>query len=77
MEMTRRFKIAERRRLSLSGGSLEGRVSLRYAAAVPAAPAYRFTVENSVYLAPQFIAAHRHAMLLRLIAECEARATAR
>ena len=45
-----------------------------YAGAYRARPAYRFSVENSIYVAPE---AHRRgigrALLERLIAECEAR----
>ena len=45
-----------------------------YAGAYRARPAYRFSVENSIYVAPE---AHRRgigrALLDRLIAECEAR----
>src|SRR5437763_8627410 len=74
-EMTRRF------RALIDGGfpyfvaSLDGRVvGYAYAAAYRPRPAYRFTVENSVYLAP---AIHRRGfglqLLQRLIAECEAR----
>jgi phosphinothricin acetyltransferase len=74
-EMTRRFK-------SLMDGShpylvavLEGRViGYAYAGPYRPRPAYRFTVENSVYLAPSI---HRRGiglqLLQRLIAECETR----
>ena len=55
--------------------ALEGRViGYAYAGAYRPRPAYRFTVENSVYLQP---AIHRRGiglqLLQRLIAECEAR----
>src|SRR5436309_3588403 len=74
-EMTRRF------RALIDGGfpyfvaSLDGRVvGYAYAGAYRPRPAYRFTVENSVYLEP---AIHRLGiglqLLQRLIAECEAR----
>ncbi len=74
-EMTRRFA-------SLMDGGypyfvavLEGRViGYAYAGPYRPRPAYRFTVENSVYLQP---AIHRRGigaqLLQRLIAECEAR----
>src|SRR4030081_1999461 len=74
-EMTRRF------RSLMDGGypyflaSLEGRViGYAYAGPYRPRPAYRFTVENSVYLAP---ATHRRGigtqLLQRLIEESEAR----
>ena len=54
-----------------SGGAVVG---YAYAGPYRARPAYRFSVENSVYVAPQ---AHRRGigrlLLARLIAECEAR----
>ena len=74
-EITRRFD-------GLKGGGfpyivavLEGRVvGYAYAGAYRPRPAYRFTVENSVYLNP---AVHRRGiglqLLQRLIAACEAR----
>ena len=74
-EMTRRFE-------SLMDGGypylvavLEGRViGYAYAGPYRPRPAYRFTVENSVYLQP---AIHRRGiglqLLQRLIGECEAR----
>jgi L-amino acid N-acyltransferase YncA len=73
-EMTRRFG-ADGRRLSLSRRALDGRViGYAYAGAYRPRPAYRFTVENSVYLQP---AIHRRGiglqLLQRLIAESEAR----
>src|SRR3954466_13796868 len=74
-EMTRRFKAL------MDGGypylvvSLEGGViGYAYAGPYRPRPAYRFTVENSVYLRPSI---HRRGiglqLLRRLIAECEAR----
>src|SRR5439155_16481256 len=74
-EMTRRFG------LMVDGGfpyliaALEGRVvGYAYAGAYRPRPAYRFTVENSIYLQP---AIHRRGiglqLLQRLIAESEAR----
>ncbi|MCA6123515.1 N-acetyltransferase [Bradyrhizobium sp. WSM 1704] len=74
-EMTRRYHAL------LDGGFpylvavLDGRVAgYAYAGPYRPRPAYRFTVENSVYLDP---AAHRRGiglkLLQRLIAECEAR----
>ena len=74
-EMTRRFE-------SLTGGgfpylsaSVEGEViGYAYAGPYRPRPAYRFTVENSVYLKPSI---HRRGiglqLLQRLITECEAR----
>ena len=74
-EMARRFK-------ALTGGdfpyfvaALDGRViGYAYAGPYRPRPAYRFTVENSVYLQP---AIHRRGiglqLLRRLIAECETR----
>jgi L-amino acid N-acyltransferase YncA len=75
VEMTRRY------RALIDGGfpylvaTLDGAVvGYAYAGAYRPRPAYRFTVENSVYLAP---ATHRRGiglqLLQRLIAECEAR----
>jgi L-amino acid N-acyltransferase YncA len=74
-EMTRRF------RALIDGGfpyfvaTLDGRVvGYAYASAYRPRPAYRFTVENSVYLEP---ATHRRGiglqLLQRLITDCEAR----
>ena len=74
-EMTRRF------RALVDGGyphlvaTLDGEVAgYAYAGAYRPRPAYRFTVENSIYLDPAF---HRRgvgsALLERLVAECEAR----
>ena len=75
-EMTRAMRALARRRLSVSGrGEPTARVAgLCLCGPLPRAPAYRFSVENSVYVAPD---AHRRgigrALLERLIAECEAR----
>jgi phosphinothricin acetyltransferase len=74
-EMTRRFR-------SLSDGGfpyfvalLEGRVAgYAYAGPYRPRPAYRFTVENSVYLAP---ASHRRGIGLRLMQELIEACTAR
>jgi phosphinothricin acetyltransferase len=74
-EMTRRY------RALLDGGypyfvaELDGRIAgYAYAGAYRPRPAYRFTVENSIYLDPAF---HRRGiglvLLRRLIAECEVR----
>ena len=74
-EMTRRF------RALIDGGfpyfvaALDGQVvGYAYAGAYRPRPAYRFTVENSVYLQPTI---HRRGiglqLLQRLIGECEAR----
>ena len=74
-EMTRRF------RTLLDGGfpylvaAVEGRViGYAYAGPYRPRPAYRFTVENSIYLQPS---THRRGiglqLLQRLIPECEAR----
>jgi L-amino acid N-acyltransferase YncA len=74
-EMTRRY------RALMDGGYpyfvavLDSRVAgYAYAGAYRPRPAYRFTVENSIYLDPSF---HRRgigmALLQRLIVECEAR----
>src|SRR3981081_2209222 len=74
-EMTRRFKALMDGGFPYLVAALEGRV-IGYAYARPSRPrpSYRFTVENSVYLAP---AIHRRGigtqLLQRLIAECEAR----
>ena len=74
-EMTRRY------RALIDGGypyfvaMLDGRIAgYAYAGAYRPRPAYRFTVENSIYLDPSF---HRRGvgsrLLERLITECEAR----
>jgi L-amino acid N-acyltransferase YncA len=74
-EMTRRFGALIDGGFPYFAASFEGRVvGYAYAGAYRPRPAYRFTVENSVYLQP---AIHRRGiglqLLQRLIAECEAR----
>ena len=74
-EMTRRFGALMDGGFPYFVASLEGRViGYAYAGPYRPRPAYRFTVENSVYLRP---AIHRRGiglqLLQRLIAECEAR----
>jgi phosphinothricin acetyltransferase len=74
-EMTRRFQAlidgGFPYLVAVSDGSVVG---YAYASSYRPRPAYRFTVENSVYLRP---ALHRHGigrqLLERLITECEAR----
>ena len=74
-EMTRRFDALMDGGFPYLVAALEGRVvGYAYAGAYRPRPAYRFTVENSVYLEP---AIHRRGiglqLLQRLIAACEAR----
>jgi phosphinothricin acetyltransferase len=74
-EMTRRFKSLMDDSHPYLVAVLEGRViGYAYAGPYRPRPAYRFTVENSVYLAPSI---HRRGiglqLLQRLIAECETR----
>ncbi|MDO9062539.1 MAG: N-acetyltransferase family protein [Bradyrhizobium sp.] len=74
-EMTRRFDALMQGGFPYFAAALEGRVvGYAYAGAYRPRPAYRFTVENSVYLRPDI---HRRGiglqLLRRLIAECEAR----
>ena len=74
-EMTRRFDALMEGGFPYFTAALEGRVvGYAYAGAYRPRPAYRFTVENSVYLQP---AIHRRGvglqLLQRLIAECETR----
>jgi L-amino acid N-acyltransferase YncA len=74
-EMTRRFETLIDGGFPYIVAAIEGRVvGYAYAGAYRPRPAYRFTVENSVYLQP---AIHRRGigqqLLQRLIAECEAR----
>jgi L-amino acid N-acyltransferase YncA len=74
-EMTRRYGMLMEGGFPYFSAVLEGRViGYAYAGAYRPRPAYRFTVENSVYLQP---ASHRRGvglqLLQRLIAECEAR----
>ena len=73
-EMTRRFRTLRDGGFPYLVALLEGRVAgYAYAGPYRPRPAYRFTVENSVYLQP---AIHRRGigrqLLQRLIAECEA-----
>ena len=74
-EMTRRFVALTDGGFPYLVASLEERVvGYAYAGAYRPRPAYRFTVENSVYLLPSI---HRRGiglqLLQRLIAECEPR----
>jgi L-amino acid N-acyltransferase YncA len=74
-EMTRRFGVLMEGGYPYFVAAVEGRViGYAYAGAYRPRPAYRFTVENSVYLQP---AIHRRGiglqLLQRLIAECEVR----
>src|SRR6202040_3048519 len=74
-EMTRRFGVLMDGGFPYLVAALEGRVvGYAYAGAYRPRPAYRFTVENSVYLQP---AIHRRGiglqLMVRLIAECESR----
>jgi phosphinothricin acetyltransferase len=74
-EMTRRFQALTEGGFPYLAAVLEGRVAgYAYAGPYRPRPAYRFTVENSVYLQP---AIHRRGvglqLLQRLISECEAR----
>ena len=74
-EMTRRFGALMEGGFPYFSATIEGRViGYAYAGAYRPRPAYRFTVENSVYLQPS---THRRGvglrLLQRLIAECEAR----
>jgi L-amino acid N-acyltransferase YncA len=73
-EMTRRFAALNSGGFPYLVAALEGRViGYAYAGPYRPRPAYRFTVENSVYLAP---AIHRRGigtqLLRRLIVNCEA-----
>ncbi len=74
-EMARRFDELARGGFPYLVATLESRViGYAYASLYRARPAYRFTVENSVYLAP---ASHRRGiglvLLTALIVQCEAR----
>jgi L-amino acid N-acyltransferase YncA len=74
-EMTRRFQALTDGGFPYFAAVLEGRLAgYAYAGPYRPRPAYRFTVENSVYLQP---AIHRRGvglqLLQRLISECEAR----
>jgi len=74
-EMTRRMRaLIDAGYPYLVAESADAIAGYAYAGAYRARPAYRFSVENSIYVAPD---AHRRgvgrALLDRLIAECEAR----
>jgi L-amino acid N-acyltransferase YncA len=74
-EMTRRFEALMDGGFPYFVAAVEGRViGYAYAGPYRPRPAYRFTVENSVYLQPS---THRRGiglqLMQRLIAECEAR----
>src|SRR6201996_8955431 len=74
-EMTRRFRSLTHGGFPYLVGVLDGSVGgYAYAGPYRPRPAYRFTVENSVYLDP---ASHRHGiglkLMQRLIDACEAR----
>ncbi len=74
-EMTRRFRALADGGFPYFVATVDGEViGYAYAGPYRPRPAYRFTVENSVYLQP---AIHRRGiglqLMLRLIAECEAR----
>ena len=74
-EMTRRFRVLTDGGFPYFVAALDGRVvGYAYAGAYRPRPAYRFTVENSVYLEP---AIHRRGiglqLMQRLIGECETR----
>jgi L-amino acid N-acyltransferase YncA len=74
-EMTRRYRALIDGRFPYFVAVLDGRVAgYAYAGPYRPRPAYRFTVENSVYLDP---AVHRRGiglrLMARLIAECDAR----
>lgn len=74
-EMTRRFDELARGGFPYFVATIDGNIAgYAYAGLYRARPAYRFTVENSVYLAP---ASHRQgiglALLTELIVQCEAR----
>src|SRR6202047_5562342 len=74
-EMTRRFGVLMDGGFPYLVAALDGRVvGYAYAGPYRPRPAYRFTVENSVYLQPTI---HRRGiglqLLQRLIAECEPR----
>ncbi|WP_024511420.1 GNAT family N-acetyltransferase [Bradyrhizobium sp. ARR65] len=74
-EMTRRYNALMDGGFPYFAATLDGRVvGYAYAGAYRPRPAYRFTVENSIYLEP---ATHRRGigrqLLQRLILECEAR----
>ena len=74
-EMTRRYGVLIEGGFPYFVAALDGRViGYAYAGAYRPRPAYRFTVENSVYLQPAILRRGIGLQLLqRLIAECEAR----
>ena len=74
-EMTRRFRVLKDGGFPYLVAALDGAVvGYAYAGAYRPRPAYRFTVENSIYLDP---AIHRRGigmkLMRRLIEECETR----
>ena len=74
-EMTRRYRALMDGGFPYFVAAVDGSVvGYAYAGAYRPRPAYRFTVENSIYLRPSI---HRHGiglkLLRRLITECEAR----
>ena len=74
-EMTRRFRVLTEGGFPYIAAVLDGQVAgYAYASAYRPRPAYRFTVENSVYLDP---ISHRRGigalLMMRLIDDCEAR----
>jgi L-amino acid N-acyltransferase YncA len=74
-EMTRRYRVLIDGGFPYLVATIDGRaVGYAYAGAYRPRPAYRFTVENSIYLRPSI---HRRGiglqLLQRLILECEAR----
>jgi phosphinothricin acetyltransferase len=74
-EMRRRFEALRDGNFPYLVAEADGRIAgYAYAGPYRARPAYRFTVENSIYLSP---ASHRRglgfALLTELIAQCEAR----
>ncbi len=74
-EMTRRYEMLVRTGYPYLAAELSGAVAgYAYAGPYRARPAYQWTVENSIYVAPRF---HRRgiglALLKRLIAEAERR----
>jgi L-amino acid N-acyltransferase YncA len=75
VEMTRRYRTLVDGGYPYFVAVLDGRVAgYAYAGAYRPRPAYRFTVENSIYLDPVFHRRGIGALLLeRLVMECEAR----
>jgi phosphinothricin acetyltransferase len=74
-EMTRRFRALQEGGFPYLVATVEGEVAgYAYAGPYRPRPAYRFTVENSIYLRP---AIHRRGigllLMQRLLSECEAR----